>query len=82
MINDLQQHPSGAGIRSLIDRWQQDQEVRENIAYWQITPAREALNAAIPASLDPQLLEALKALGITQLYSHQAEAVERAHNGE
>ncbi len=82
MINDLQQHPGGAGIRSLIDRWQQDQEFRENIAYWQTTPAREALNAPIPTSLDPNLIKALSALGVTQLYLHQAEAVERAHNGE
>ncbi len=82
MINDLQQHPSGAGIRSLIDRWQQDQEFSENIACWQITPARDALSTPIPTSLDPRLHTALNSLGIKQLYSHQAEAVERAHNGE
>jgi len=74
--------PGGAGIRSLIDRWQQDQEFRENIAYWQITPAREAVSTAIPTSLDPRLHSALNSLAITQLYSHQAEAIERAHNGE
>ena len=76
------QHPGGAGIRTLINRWQQDQEFRENITYWQVTAAREALNARIPDSLDPRLHLALKSLGIAQLYSHQAEAVERAFNGE
>jgi len=82
LTSDLRQHPSGAGIRSLIDQWQQDQEFRENIAYWQITPAREALSKPIPTSLDPRLHSALNSLGISQLYSHQAEAIERAHNGE
>ena len=82
MTNDLRQHPDGAGIRSLIDRWQQDQEFRENITYWQVTAAHEAVSTPIPASLDPRLHSALNLLGITQLYSHQAEAVTRAHDGE
>ena len=82
MINDPRQHLSGAGIRSLIDRWQQDPEFRENVTYWQVTAAREAVNTPFPPSLDPRLVQALNSLGITQLYSHQAEAVVRAHNGE
>lgn len=82
MINDLKQHQGGAGIRKLIDRWQQDPEFRENVTYWQVTAAREAVSSPIPTSLDPRLHSALNTLGITQLYSHQAEAVERARNGE
>ncbi len=82
MINDLRQHPDGAGIRALIDSWQQDQEFRENITYWQVTAACEAVSTPIPTSLDPRLVTALNTLGITQLYAHQSEAVERAHNGE
>jgi len=82
LTNDLRQHPGDTGIRSLIDHWQQDQEFRENIAYWQITPARDALSTTIPTLLDPRLHSALNSLDITQLYSHQVEAIERAHNGE
>ncbi len=82
MTNDLRQHQDGAGIRSLIDRWQQDQEFRENLAYWQITPSHQAISTPIPSLLDSRLISALNTLGINQLYSHQAEAIERAHNGE
>ncbi len=82
MTNDSHQHPETAGIRTLIDQWQQDQEFRENIAYWQVTPAREALCTPIPSSLDARLQSALNVRGITQLYSHQTESIERALNGE
>ncbi len=82
MTNDLHQRPVGAGIRTLIDQWQQDPEFRENIAYWQVTSAREALCTPIPSSLDPRLQSALNVRGITQLYSHQTEAIERSLNGE
>ena len=82
MTNDSHQHPETAGIRTLIDQWQQDQDFRENIAYWQVTPARDALCTPIPSSLDPRLQSALNVRGITQLYSHQTESIERASNGE
>ncbi len=82
MENDGKQHQSGAGIRSLIDQWQQDQEFRDNVAYWQVTAPSQAVSTSIPSILDSRLQTALNTLGITQLYSHQAEAVERAHNGE
>jgi len=46
-------------------------------------PARPAVLAPFPASLDPRLGEALRARGITELYSHQARAwelVQKGHN--
>ena len=82
MANDAQQHLAGAGIRSLIDRWQQDQEFRESIAFWQVTAAHDATSAPLPPSLDPRLHSALHSLGINQLYSHQAEAFHQAQEGE
>ncbi len=42
-------------------------------------PARPASYAPFPEWVDPRLKDALAARGITQLYSHQAEAVEMAH---
>src|SRR5436190_922863 len=44
-------------------------------------PARAAVEAPFPPSLDPRLGEALRARGITALYSHQARAWEIAENG-
>ena len=44
-------------------------------------PAREARYRELDPPLAPPLAEALRHLGITQLYSHQAEYVEAARAG-
>ncbi|HEU5323791.1 MAG TPA: DEAD/DEAH box helicase, partial [Methylomirabilota bacterium] len=45
-------------------------------------PARPAVVAPFPASLDPRLGDALRARGIDQLYSHQARAWELVEKGQ
>src|SRR5207237_8335462 len=54
----------------------------EQIAYAGDEPARAARVAPIPADLHPPVREALAALGVEQLYEHQAEAWEAAERGE
>ena len=44
-------------------------------------PARPAVTVPFPTSLDPRLVEALRARGISQLYSHQARAWELVDGG-
>ncbi len=44
-------------------------------------PARPAVLAPFPSSLDPRLAEALRGRGITELYSHQARAWELIDKG-
>jgi DEAD/DEAH box helicase domain-containing protein len=44
-------------------------------------PARPAVTVPFPTSLDPRLVEALRARGISQLYSHQARAWELVEGG-
>src|SRR5258705_7386594 len=44
--------------------------------------ARPAVFASFPSSLDPRIVEALKARGVEQLYSHQAKAVEAVAKGQ
>jgi DEAD/DEAH box helicase domain-containing protein len=44
-------------------------------------PARPAVEAPFPASLDPRLGSALRARGITSLYSHQARVWELVEGG-
>src|SRR5215510_10189587 len=44
-------------------------------------PAREAVVAPLPESLDPRIGSALRARGITELYSHQARAWELIEKG-
>ena len=45
-------------------------------------PARPAVFAPFPSSLDPRIVESLRTRGVTQLYSHQARAFEIAAKGE
>ncbi|MGH2373643.1 MAG: DEAD/DEAH box helicase, partial [bacterium] len=49
---------------------------------WREIPARSAVFADIPSSVDPRLAAALRAAGIESLYSHQAEAFEVARSGK
>src|SRR5512138_908491 len=44
-------------------------------------PAREAIYAPFPATMDPRIVEALRARGIEQLYSHQATAWDLVQSG-
>ena len=45
-------------------------------------PARPPIWASFPATLDPRLIDTLRARGIESLYSHQAAAWERIAKGE
>src|SRR5688500_16812750 len=45
-------------------------------------PARPPVYAPFPDSLDPRLVDALRARGIEQLYSHQALEWERVQQGK
>ncbi len=54
----------------------------EELAYLGGEPAREARTAPFPDELDPRVASALAAQGITELYTHQAEAWAAAARGE
>ncbi|MFH1573005.1 MAG: DEAD/DEAH box helicase, partial [Acidobacteriota bacterium] len=56
-----------------------DQEVITAVHH---IPAREAVWAPMPDWIRPELAAAYRAKGITQLYSHQAEALTRVRRGE
>ena len=53
-----------------------------NIARWEIVPARAAQYAPFPPDLDPRLIAALAARGVTAPYTHQAEAIAAALLGQ
>lgn len=56
--------------------------LRNNIVHWRRLPAQAAHCMPFPEALDPRIREMLGKQGIDQLYSHQAEAVERTLKGE
>src|SRR5215475_8282293 len=44
-------------------------------------PGRAPVTAPIPSSVDPRIVEALRARGISDLYAHQARAYEIIEKG-
>ncbi|RPH56033.1 MAG: DEAD/DEAH box helicase, partial [Chloroflexi bacterium] len=69
-------------LSTLLTHWQTDDDTAPNISTWRTQPARPAVLAAFPADLPRELAEALRARGINQLYSHQAEAWKQARAGK
>lgn len=53
-------------------------EARKNIEHIEIMPATNGVYSPLPSDLHPKLASALLSRGITQLYSHQAEAYHHA----
>jgi DEAD/DEAH box helicase domain-containing protein len=54
----------------------------EEVAYRGLEPARKPRVEPLPDDLDPRVVSALAAGGVTSLYRHQAEAWEAARRGE
>ena len=54
----------------------------EEIAYSGVDPAREARLEPLPDDLDPRVVSALVANGVSALFRHQAETWEAARRGE
>jgi DEAD/DEAH box helicase domain-containing protein len=54
----------------------------EEVAYRGVEPARASRSEALPDDLDPGVVSALVATGVTSLYRHQAETWEAARRGE
>ncbi len=61
-------------LDALIDHWKNDPQTASNVAVWQRLPERPAQTESIPSAVPPALRAALGRLGISSLYSHQAQA--------
>ncbi len=69
-------------IRELLDELLTSLETGPLISAVRHFEAKPAVFAPFPSSLDPRIVEALKARGVEQLYSHQAKAFEAVAKGE
>src|SRR5574342_492209 len=69
-------------IDSLLTRWRADVLTTDNIVTWRTTPARAAITHPFPDDLPAPLREALSALGIPALYSHQFAAWTQVRAGQ
>src|SRR5512142_3397672 len=61
-------------LASVLDFWRRDPETAPNLVAWQTLPARPAQTHPFPDDLPAPMKQALIALGIHSLYSHQLEA--------
>ncbi len=68
-------------IEGILDQLLTSPETGSAITATRHFPARAPVWAPFPATLDPRATQALRARGITQLYSHQAQAFELVEKG-
>ena len=59
-------------VSSLLNYWQAEPTIADNITTWHILPARQAQFLPIPKELHPDLDNTLSYQGIQELYTHQA----------
>jgi DEAD/DEAH box helicase domain-containing protein len=69
-------------VDNLLTRWRADALIAENIVTWRTLPPRPAHTHPLPDDLPASLREALFALGILSLYSHQYQAWTYARAGQ
>ncbi len=70
------------GTVEALERFLADPSVAGAVAARRVLPARPAQTAPIPAWLDARLVDGLAKRGISELYTHQVEALEALHAGE
>jgi DEAD/DEAH box helicase domain-containing protein len=68
-------------VDKILSAWRADAQVFGNVDSWRTLPARPARFEPIPAELEGRLAQALQDSGITNLYSHQAQAYRQAAAG-
>jgi DEAD/DEAH box helicase domain-containing protein len=69
-------------IEEIVQSWRQSRATSPCITDFRIFKKREGRYSPFPEFLHPRLKEALKEAGIHRLYSHQAEAIDAAHQGK
>lgn len=69
------------GVDAVIQKWLGRRAVVECLAAERTLDAQGPSYAPIPGGLDPRLVQGLARRGITQLYDHQAQAIEAALGG-
>ena len=66
----------------LADHLRNSEEYNKNITSWKEIPAKKAVYAEFPETINNKMIQILKNKGISKLYSHQAEAYSTARIGK
>ena len=70
------------GLDAVLARWRADGATLRNVVLDRTLAATESRTAEIPSALHEDVARALIARGVNELWSHQADAFERASRGE
>lgn len=73
---------SNLGIQTVMQHWMENSNLSPNFIFSTILPKVDPVYTDFPANLHPDLIQALQAIGIHKLYSHQRTAWEHAAAGE
>ena len=65
-------------ITQLVEEWQYDEEMKQNIVAMHTIEEKQAQYAEFPSNLHPSIVKALHGRGIHQLYLHQRQAFDYA----
>jgi DEAD/DEAH box helicase domain-containing protein len=74
--------PQRMDVTRLLEEIRREPQYRGQVVHAEQFPARPARYATVSQSLPPLLAQALDLRGITQLYTHQAAALEAVRRGE
>ncbi|MBI1783951.1 DEAD/DEAH box helicase, partial [Candidatus Sumerlaeota bacterium] len=74
--------PAQVSVQDVLAQIKGHGSLGNNIVKWEVIPPRPAQFAPIPPAVNSELTAILRAQGIEQLYSHQAEAIEASLAGE
>jgi DEAD/DEAH box helicase domain-containing protein len=69
-------------LRQVLTQMQATPELRDHVTAWKVTEPSPGSFLDFPRSVDPRLVEVLRARGIERLFTHQAQAIEAVHNGQ
>ena len=69
--------PESPDVRRVLAALQSNPNLMRNVALWKTLEAQPARFAPFPEAIAPELAAALRAQGIEQLYTHQAQAIDR-----
>ena len=70
------------GVEDIVARLRDDPQFKVRFDHWHVVPARPALVAPFPARIDARIVRLWKERGISELYRHQAQAIEAALDGK
>jgi DEAD/DEAH box helicase domain-containing protein len=66
----------------LLQQLRSDEKFLRHVTRWEVIPPEDGTYTSYPQNLDPRLVDVLRKRGIDRLYSHQAEAVDLAAQGQ